>query len=471
MPVYRHLPDELLVQIVKYLLPDDVDNFSKSYKEFHTIANRMLPRHEEFKDKYSYFFWGPEEKAHPIFLLRDILQNSEIVWYVKWIELELCDDAFIEVNKETWDQVQKVAMECKDGIIKTVKACPYLDDDEREHWVNAALSCDRNTIVALLACISPCLENIKLTDNWENEKLHCLVRKVDQAKLLDFGSPHAFSKLNHIEEGGSTPEAFTTMESFEPFSRLPAMRRYTGRYLHHDTPWTPPEEKSTITSLELYDCMIHIAALRSALSGIANLQVFTYEFWDGPRLEIHGDDWKRDWQFGEIILSLLEFACHSLVDLDLTRNSREQQRAEETRERVQPPWGKWSEGKDLQNYKDWSGGTVRLFMGPLREFQVLKYVRVQNEAFVQEDSRYCADRRMVHRLVDLLPVSVAIVKLATPRLSQKDSYQLLGGLPELKADRVPKLEMVEFESDKHDRKTPNKNMKLKSQADGIELIL
>ena len=453
-------------------MPDDVDKFSESHEEFHTIASRMLPRHEEFKDKYTYFFWGPEEKAHPVFLLRDILQNPEIVWYIKWIELQLCDDRFIKVGKETWDQVQKVAMECKNGIMKTVKACPYLDDDEHECWINAILSCHRNSTGALLACICPCLENIKLTDNWKNENLHRLVRKVDQAKHLDFGCRHAFSKLNHVEEGGSTSEVLTYMESFEPFSRLPAMRRYTGKYLYHDTPWKPPKEKSTITSLELYECIIHIGALRSAFSGIANLQVFTYEYWDGSRWETFKDGWKRDWQVGEIILSLLEFARHSLVDLDLTRNSsREQQRVEETRERVQTPWGKWYEEKDAQDYKDWNEGTVRLFMGSLRGFQVLKYVRVQNEAFVEEASVDRANGKMVHRLVDLLPASVEIVTLATPRLSQKDSYQLLEGLPELKAERVPKLEMVHFESDKNNRKTPYRKMKLKFQAEGIQLIL
>ena len=467
----RYLPDELLVQIIRYLLPDDIDNFAKSHEEFHSIASRILPRHEEFKDKYSYFVWGEEAKAHPLFLLRDILQNSEVAWYVKWIELEFCDDTFISVDNETWGQVQKAAMECKDGIIKMVKTFPYLDDDEREYWINATLSCHRNTIVALLACSLPCLENVTLTDDWKNAELHRLVRKVDQAKNLDFGSPHAFSKLNHVEDGDSTSEVLTDMASFEPFSRLPAMRRYTGRYLHHVTPWTPPKEKSTITSLELYNCMIHSAALRSAFSGIANLQVFTYEFWDAPYLDMHEDDGESDWQVGEIILSLLQFARHSLVDLDLTRNSRERQLAEEASEGMQPPWGDWREDIDVQNYQYWSKGTVKLFMGCLRGFEALKYVRVENEAFVEEDPMDTAGVRVVHRLVDLLPASVEIVTLARPRLSEEDSYRLLEGLPELKAERVPKLEMVHFESDKPNRKTPNPKMKLKFKGDGIELIL
>ena len=174
----------------------------------------------------------------------------------------------------------------------------------------------------------PCLEKNCIIDLKSNEGLHGLVRKIIQANQLEPSNFHAFSKLRCVQERGCTAEVFREIRFVKPLSGLHSMRRCIGRYLYHKDPWTPPEKKSRITSLELKDCMIYIAALRSAFRGIANLRDFIYEYywsWEERALE---DGWERDWQPGEIILSLLELAGHCLVELDLTRtSSRETQRA------------------------------------------------------------------------------------------------------------------------------------------------
>ena len=195
------------------------------------------------------------------------------------MKIELCEDSFAEGNEKAWEQAQKVAVDCEDSIIKTVKACPYLSEDEHEHWMKDTLNCHLNTIVALLASMFPCLKSIWLTHNWDNDQLLLLAQKIDRANRLDPGSSHALSKLAHVGGGGGTSDLFTDMEPFEPLSALPCMRSYKGRYNYHETPWAPPEKKSTITCLELNECMIHVAALRSALSGIGKLQIFTYEYY------------------------------------------------------------------------------------------------------------------------------------------------------------------------------------------------
>ncbi|KAF6231450.1 hypothetical protein HO173_010411 [Letharia columbiana] len=427
MPLLPDLPNEMLEQIMKYLLPDDVDNFSDSREEFRAIASRILPRHNELKRKNSQVSCGlvgsvGYKALHPIFLLRDILQDPEILWYVKTMFVELCDDHYAYRNEETWDEARRIAVDCKDGIIKMVQACPYLDQEERKNWINATLSCHQDTAVALLACMFPCLETIRLTGIHSNNELHSLARKIAQANRLDPGGSHALSKLNLVEEEGCEAEIFQKMPAFEPLSGLPSMRRYTGRYLYHENEWTTPKEKSTITSVELYQCMIYIAALRSVFGGIANLRDFTYE---------------HHWAF-EI-------------------PGKEMQRVEET-------LGEKGEAEDSDEDSE-VGGIVKPFMGSLRGFQVLKNIRVQNEAFVEEDLEGSAGGRTVHRLVDLLPASVVNVTLAMPQLSGKESYRLMEGLPGLKWERVPKLEKVIVGSD-----CPYKEMKTVFETVGIELV-
>lgn len=300
MTFLERLPAELLEQILKYLLPDEVDNFINSREEFHDIASRILPRHNKLKEKYSLLSCRYGAETRPITLLRDIFQDPEIIWYVKTIDLELSDDGHRVQGEEDLNKVLEVAVDCQNDIMKTVRAFLHLDDDDFEPWADDNLSRYRNPTLALLVCSLTCLESIWIRDSWKNQNLHRLVRKFGRQNCLKPGSSHPFGKVNHVEEGSSSSEDFMPMESFEPFSRLPSMRRYTGRYLYHQRSWTPPKQKSTITSLELYECMVLIGALRSALSGIANLEKFIYECYvsDLLRLTISFD---HNWGTGDFV--------------------------------------------------------------------------------------------------------------------------------------------------------------------------
>lgn len=467
------LPEELLVQIMTYLLPDDIDNFSESRKEFRAISARILPKHEQLKDRYSEVSCGllGNESHHPLILLRDIYKNPDIVWYVKRMHIGLCADEDVEgddQNQKIWDEAQSITVKFKDGIIKMVKACPYLNAEEHRGWINAILSCHENTAVALLACMLPRLEGIRITNNYENTELHCLVAKIRQENNRSPGGSHALSKLELIQEESCNPDVFVEMPSFQAFSGLPSMRRYFGQYLAQKHEWTPFCLKSTITSLEFNESMIHVGALRSVFSGIENLRSFRYEYYwaeEGSDSESQWVDYERDWQPGQIILGLLQFAGHSLVELDLTRNGSRELRLEQKVRRSKRLCLSRKHDRDDENVTNTLPGTVNLFMGSLQGFRVLKYIRVQNEAFVEEDPENAARGRQVHRLVDLLPASVVRIALATPRLCNKESLRLIEGLPELKAERVPKLEKVIAESGKDCKK-----MKTVHKTGGIRFI-
>lgn len=474
MPLLLDLPNELLEMVMKYFLPDELDNFVDSCKEFRRIARRILPRQNELKRRYTRVYCGYfyEDLRHPLFLLGSVLRNPDIVWYVKSMVVEPCDGIYrynvyrygddgYRYGEYDKNKVQEVLAECKDGIVKTVQACPYLDNIEQENYIKAILSGHDSEIVALLACMFPCLEHIRLSRGFTDNELDCLVKKISQANRLDPSGSHALSKVDRIWEGSRTTGWFPEMQLLQALSGLPSMRHYSGKHLCREAGWAPPEAKSTITSLKLFECTMHIAALRSAFSSIANLRDFTYQHcrWEGDGAYV--DDWERDWLPGQIIHSLLEFAGHSLVQLDLTWTCDREMQAEED-----APWLMGRGWPEKGKYED-DGivGNVKPFMGSLRGFQVLKHIRVQNEAFVEEDTGNSAGDRTVHRLVDLLPASVVDVTLARPHLSKKDSYRLMEGLPELK-EEVPKLEKVYFESGK-----PYEEMKTVFEADGIELVL
>ena len=447
------LPNEILRQILTYLTPDDVDNFSRARELFHTIATGLLPQHGQLKSSYTEVSCGETngKTFHPLSLLRDICENSEIVWYVKTMHIEDCTDDVEYVKGEAWDEAWHIAVKHKHGITKLVQECPYIDVEKRERWVNRILSCHQKAAVALLACILPCLEGISITNSYENTELCCLVRKIDQASRRSPGGSHALGKLEWVREESDTSGVFVDMESFKPFSALPSIRRYTGQYLVQTASFAPSDQKSTITTLDLSLSMINTEALRSVFSRIANLKILKYEYywaWQDVFSEGGWCNWRRDWQPGQIVIDLLHFASHSLVELDLTRSgSSELQLVEKAREWMQERRTKKNDPVDLDNDFRLSG-PVNLFMGSLRGFEVLKYIRVQNEALVEEDTEGFTYRRKVHRLVDLLPASVVRVSLALPRLCPSESWRLIEGLTKLKAKRVPNLEKVIIETSK-----------------------
>ena len=49
-------------------------------------------------------------------------------------------------------------------------------------------------------------------------------------------------------------------------------------------------------------------------------------------------------------------------------------------------------------------------------------------------------------MIDVMPVSVELVKLAGPMLGEKDMATMVDGLGKQKATKVPKLEKVFYES-------------------------
>ena len=213
--------------------------------------------------------------------------------------------------------------------------------------------------------------------------------------------------------------------------------------------------------------MAQFEVLRSALRGIANLQVLTYEYYWASKGENDDNEWVRDWQPGRIILSLLEFAGHSLVRLDLTRDGNDETlRAEEARARASIGFGMLGYQEERDHvYPGGKHSRVNLFIGSLRGFQVLELIRVQNEAFVEENIQGSVRSRRVHRLVDILPASVVEIELALPPLFTEDCYRMLEGLPELKAERVPQLKKITAQSD-----GPYTDMETVFKYHGIEFI-
>ena len=482
MPSLEDLSIELLEQIMRYLLPDDVDNFSDACETFRTITSKVLPRHEELKKKYSRVtcgFVGGSTLYHPLVLVREILEDSKIVWYVKTMLIRLGGDRITrhKMYEEAWRTAHQITVDYQNGIIQLLHAClgPYLGKKERERWIDETLSCDEETVVVLLASTFPCLDEICCNgDNHPNGKLYKLARRVAEERYSNPRALHALSNVECIKEEGNNAQKIREMTLLRSLFWLPSIRRYGGKYLRQKEVYEFPLN-SSIISLEFSNCLIRVPALRTILESIANLEEFTYKHhwaYEGWGLDYDVICWWKRWQPAQIVLILVQFASHSLVKLDLTRNGMtETQCAREAHMRMDGAAGD-DEEEEQRNWA-FDGFLIgegydlpKTFIDSLRKFQVLKNIRVQSEAFVEEYVGFSARRRTVHSLVDILPASAEHVVLALPQLCEEDSCRLMEGLPELKAERVPKLKTVIFESG-----NPEEWMRTVFKTDSTDLTL
>ena len=484
MPLLQEIPIELLKQIMRYLLPDDVDNFSDACETFRTITSKVLPRHEELKTNYSRVacgFVGGYMLYHPLVLVREILEDSEIVWYVKTMVIGFGENRITrhKIYEEAWWTAYQISVDYKDGIIQLVHAClgPYLWEEERESWIGKILSCSEQTVVVLLTSIFPCLGEICFNGCYHpNGKLHKLARRIAEETHSNPRASHALSNVEYIKEEGNNALELRQMLFLKSLPWLPSTRRYGGRYLLQQEAYVSPI-KSSITSLDFSDCLISVPALRTIFESTAKLEEFTYKHhwaYEGRGFDHDVICWWKRWQPAKIILSLVKFASHSLVKLDLTRNGMtETQCAREAHMHMEG--ADEDDGIEEEEEEVWAFSSdmigkgydlPKTFIDSLRMFQVLKNIRVQSEAFVEGHVENGARGRTVHPLVDILPASAEHVVLALPQLCGEDSCRLIKGLPELKAERVPKLKSVIFESD-----NPEAWMRTVFKTDGTNLIL
>ncbi len=183
------------------------------------------------------------------------------------------------------------------------------------------------------------------------------------------------------------------------------------------------ESGGGITCLNFKDSAIDVQSFNKILRGTKALQKFGYNFNHHTSVRAY-----ITWEPAAILRSLLFYAGHSLVGLDLTG-----------------PKGSWNVCV---------GDSPYLTNSP-RHFQVLKWLYVQDDIFFEEKevlehplsahNPWGAARRTTgrnYRMVDILPASLEELTLF-PSFDHRDHLRMaFEGFPELKGTRLPRLKSI-----------------------------
>ena len=375
------------------------------------------------------------------------------------------------VKSQYEHQISALVAEVYDALL------PHAISMDLREWTDNIISGDREAIAILLLALYPYLETLEIwctCRDWFGDEKTTEGRKsllyehsyryqwmnlfrslTAKAREPGTNKLKIFSKLSKFHSrGGELKDWIDNLGPVTPFMALPTMRRiHCQNVTGHNVPWPYGIATSNVTNLTLKGD-IDKASIRNVLRGLKRLKDFRYHFISIGRTGHYGDYRDRmkwgphndtysvakvdpdeplaglpHWEPRAITECLLQYACNSLVSLELGACTFEL-------------------ASDLSDDEP--------FIPSLRPFQALTHVHLDTmmlfekverpetipvigESFFQGNLQ---DAIKAQKLVDLLPVSIEELciscDLVGKGLSKGEVEAMFMGLPERK-DRLPKL--------------------------------
>lgn len=455
----QSLPAELLLQILRDVDHEDIQNFARCCKKVWTTIEKAF---KEYKRRRKYYtvrignhgfpeISSSDNARQPVEILRDLLTDDELVIYPKRM--------IIGSFRNMGPRGHPFLAEQQKKILKMLGECRYLRNKSGKPAFYKEIVQDRDPYhtTNLLLSLLPNLRAIELRFHGQNFYPLEIIRSIACAARLgrltiapnpekkgereedkwDPHKPHALSRLTELRicsnKGGWQDFGEVTWWAW-----LPSLRSIRGKGLHSfkdREPTRPPEvpdQKSEVVNLELEECMVSELDFQILLKSLKGLRNFKYHC-AIPENAIG----EQQWNPRGLVELLSTYASHSLVSLDLTKTRTTQ----------------IFHGKPLAG---------RIFIGSLRRFHLLQRLRVEIMVFVESPLENLADSHeklikrigmterpspdQAHRLVDLLPASLEELGLCSPNYDYRPVIdEILHLEPPLKAERLPGLSKIVFE--------------------------
>ena len=440
MAILLDLANELLLQILESLTPIEMVSLATSCKRIHTLTQDNLTLHRQRVERYqNVTLWGclrHQDQPHPIMLLRDICNDWRIAYYTRSLVIECCGKTLdlrtvpVASFAQEYEALKSVLPEITIPVRKMLRMAFGWDEakvtdvlHETEHGI-------RGAILGLLVASLPAIKSITFKRYVWRDKLW-----IDSLKsITDQQDPHSgsseanflmdVSELNLDQQDES--RSFMSW-SIVPFVTLPSLRVIRGASIDSysfdsrslfdpdsfdDYPFTDNHglRPSPVTEIDLQRTSLPANDLGNVLQYVQVLKRFRYD----QRRQLDFDQGGAE--PGGITKALLACASHSLERLAITGATA-----------YRSP-----HDKDIK--------------GSLWNFKVLKEIHLPSNAFLTDRS-YGYRRSLptvdIPRLVDVLPASIETVRL-DGGMNWEEIAALLIGLPESKAECLPKLKEILF---------------------------
>lgn len=446
MATLLDVPNELILRIINLIHPSDLEAFAVSNKSIHALSEDALRRHRAFKKRYSLLRFGfleddvdvvqyerSNDSNHALLLLATILENPDVAYYPRRIQIGPCEDDEGNLEIEENDiLLERQSIIAKHSVQLQKMVDESLVDDHLKGDMSDILSQSGNegAAISLLMTLLPSLHYVNLW-SWsmspEKDRFHRIVRTISDANRGPTSRHHGKClslvrefRMDHLDTVNGEK-----IEDYVPLAMLPSMRCLRGHMIcgeEFDWPINFSPRSLTITELALEYSAISAGSFEKLLEGIATLKKFTYD---------HGGAviGSAKYQPVAIIDALCKHACHSLECLDMEAQTYEPE----------------DDDEELPN--------------SLRLFTKLRSIRLADTLFQDSEDLIRVDmlpEGQFHkrtktntsyttaRLVDMLPASIKGFTLVQ-QMDVESTMNLLNGMAEKKAVKLPNLKRLTFQ--------------------------
>ena len=445
------LPNELLLDIINVIRVDDIEAFASCTQRIRALSHDVLQKHREMKMKYStirctsmpvsHRVMDVRLQVHPVIWLYEIILDGTVASYPTSLIIHDPSDSRTDPRYDANPPMKYPGSDARkrdveDKIRSILEHCPYIQPRDMHLWMRRPPWLYFDTALGLLLSLLPNLQTIFIggprplrTDGTQYMLAH--IARENQKYNHNTNPLSRLVSIDRFSEEG-VRWGCKELDFYLTFINFPSIRRIGGYSVHDRKEGTasamahnPPSKAksrndSTITEIKFEHSNISGESFEKLFGRINALHSFEYGHFPVPIDEL------GKFECCSIVASLQANASHSLVHLDLTVTTR----------LLDDKW------KMIYPYG-------QIFVGSLREFQVLKTIRANDTMFIERvaspallDKEFCK----INRLVDLLPKSIEALQLVGIKTNPNvHSSGIFDGLVELKAQNLPNLKAINLD--------------------------
>ncbi|MCJ1473194.1 hypothetical protein MMC13_001845 [Lambiella insularis] len=220
MKHFNDLPDELLLRILSFVPPADLENIAFATRCLYRASHERLQEHKRLRAEYRIV----ELETQPEYqqLLSKVLL-TDVGFYIEEVHMRSMQGGY------GWEDPDFEVPDNELNLYRSVMlTSPYIDPDDIAYWIDELTSGDEDPVMAALLPLLPNLHTLTLAASSQGGEMPFLakvVRRVALAAALGrLGTSPSFKKLRKILFTAHERQHGFDLETIARFLALPGVR-------------------------------------------------------------------------------------------------------------------------------------------------------------------------------------------------------------------------------------------------------
>ena len=263
---FRHFPGEIILTVITFILPEDLENFAQSCRRFRSLADSALQRHRLLISQHT--TTKNEEGRSLSKILKEVLVNPEIGRYIRDLSLD-------RIAGRNWNH--KYSAEDIELFVAASTKSEFLSPRSQTPVACYRYFIEEGNEDILLAILLPLLPNLRSLRIPRVSYVGARCWTTHMLSYLPHTSTPTLTKLSTIcaNLGG----VYFHIDEVNAYANLPSVKSLCAPKLNcvdcSDASLLSAPN-SNVTNLVLWECRVTARPLHDFLLGFNCLQSFTY---------------------------------------------------------------------------------------------------------------------------------------------------------------------------------------------------